>query len=425
MNIHHCEEDPHNDGLSIHARVTYAEVEAAGPAARPLEFPAPSVHRGARIAVKGREPKTDKIYTFSNVLIRVPDGARRTLTEEALPDVGYCIRRKLSDSVYGSVRLGVVMRRRTQLYCGGGTNGISQRTLDVIGEGEEFEDGGTFVPDESDVVWDATNELVAVKIISWAKVRNLRGKHLEDPIKEVAAMQLLGDYHPNIVGSVDLLQDDKYLYSIIPYCSGGDLYSRVIEEINKKECLETAEAQARVWFRQILMGLDHFQRKGVCHRDLSLDNLLLHDDNVIIIDLGMCLRVPFSDPVNQGCVTDVSAGTMRRLIQAQGQGGKWMYMAPEIAARDDQFDGFAADIWAAGVILYVMLVGRAPFKWANEGDEHFKLFANGHLREALVSWEISISDEACDLLQNMFWRDPIRRLSLAQVMEHPWVVGHQ
>ena len=167
-------------------------------------------------------------------------------------------------------------------------------------------------------------------------------------------------------------------------------------------------------------GLYHLQKKGVCHRDISLENILMHKDQCIIIDFGMCLRVPYSDPINDGCVADVSAGTIRRLMRAQGQGGRWTYMAPEIVAQDTMFDGFAVDLWAVAVILYIMLVGLAPFKLAHESDQLFERFANGQLKETLRHWNIPISDEACDLLQNMFWRDPCQRLTLAEILEHPW-----
>jgi serine/threonine protein kinase len=163
---------------------------------------------------------------------------------------------------------------------------------------------------------------------------------------------------------------------------------------------------------------------GVCHRDISLENILLDDnDQVVIIDPGMSLRVPYSDPSNYGCVTDASAGTCRRLMKNQGQGGKLMYAAPEVIEREEVFDGFALDLFGAGVVLFVMLVGLAPFKWAHPSDKRYARIAKGGLKELLSNLEIAVSDEACDLLQGMFWRNPRKRSTLAEVMEHPWVIG--
>ena len=152
--------------------------------------------------------------------------------------------------------------------------------------------------------------------------------------------------------------------------------------------------------------------------------MLLDDkDRVVIVDPGMSLRIPYADPCNYGCVTDVSAGTCRRLIISQGQGGKLMYAAPEVVDQSEVVDGFAVDLWAAGVVLFVMLVGRAPFKWAHPTDKRFAKMSKGGLTDLMESLDIQLSPEACDLLQGFFWADPKRRFSLAEVIEHPWVQG--
>jgi serine/threonine protein kinase len=69
----------------------------------------------------------------------------------------------------------------------------------------------------------------------------------------------------------------------------------------------------------------------------------------MIIDMGMCLRVPYNDREDPGKVVDVSKGSIRRLMKPQGVCGKHNYMSPEIAANSEPFDGFAIDLWAAGV----------------------------------------------------------------------------
>jgi serine/threonine protein kinase len=220
-----------------------------------------------------------------------------------------------------------------------------------------------------------------------------------------------------------VIQDDKFLYSIMPYCNGGDLYSRVMDEVESSNEGRIRESKARGYFLDILRGLNHMQKKGVVHRDLSLENVLIHDGHCVIVDLGMALRVPFVDPENEHLLTDASAGTMRRLIQAQGQGGRWTYMAPEVVSREDQFDGYAIDLWAAGVILFILLVGRSPFEMAVETDPCFNTLSSGGVKETLHHWGVPLSDEACNLLQGMMWRDPADRLNLAQVARHPWVTG--
>jgi len=137
--------------------------------------------------------------------------------------------------------------------------------------------------------------------------------------------------------------------------------------------------------------------------------------------MGMCLRVPYSDPRKPGGVADVTHGKIRRLMKPQGVCGKHNYMSPEIFANTDNFDGFAIDLWATGVILYIMLTGFPPYDQASVTDQRFELIVNGKLVEQLHNWDIFVSDEAGDLLQSMLQLDPRDRLTLAQVMSHPWV----
>lgn len=81
----------------------------------------------------------------------------------------------------------------------------------------------------------------------------------------------------------------------------------------------------------------------MCHRDLSLENILVNGDNCLLMDFGMCLRVPHND-------TSLGEGwmpfTMRRLMKPQGRCGKQRYMSPEVWANKDNFDGFSIDIWS-------------------------------------------------------------------------------
>lgn len=170
-------------------------------------------------------------------------------------------------------------------------------------------------------------------------------------------------------------------------------------------------------------GLHHLQREGVCHRDMSLENILVDGDKCTIIDMGMCLRVPYSDPHKHNAVTDATHGRTRRLIKPQGVCGKHNYMSPEVFANTDSFDGFAIDLWSAGVILYIMLTGFPPYDQASRTDQRFELIVSGRLMEQLRNWDIFLSDEAGDLMQSMLQLDPRDRPSLAEVLAHPWVTN--
>ena len=166
------------------------------------------------------------------------------------------------------------------------------------------------------------------------------------------------------------------------------------------------------------------QKNGVCHRDLSLENILIDENTkALVIDLGMCLRIPYnSQSGSQEEVVDASGGTLRKLIYPQGQCGKPNYISPEILENSEPFDGFAVDVWAAGVVLFIMLVGLPPFELASRDDPRFRLICRGGLHQLVERWQRPISPEAIDLLQNMLRENPRDRLSLFQVMNHPWCV---
>ena len=170
--------------------------------------------------------------------------------------------------------------------------------------------------------------------------------------------------------------------------------------------------------------MSHLQKKGICHRDMSLENILVDEYKTsVVIDLGMCIKVPFHDDGNSSGVTDVNAGTMRRLISPLVPCGKPNYISPEVLRSQDPFDGFAIDLWASAVILFIMLVGLPPWEFARDEDPRYKMVVRGGLERMLKSWQRSISPLASDLLQRMLKEDPRDRLSLCEVKDHPWVVN--
>jgi serine/threonine protein kinase len=144
---------------------------------------------------------------------------------------------------------------------------------------------------------------------------------------------------------MDLLSDGRYLYSFMPHCNGGELF----DVLEKKSRL--TEPEARHWMHQLLRGLVCLKRAGVCHCDLSLKNILIHRGRILVIDMGMCLRVP-KDNITRGWY----------LLLPQGMCGKWHYMSPEVCKNQMPFDGPAVDLWATGVILFLMLTGFPPWE---------------------------------------------------------------
>jgi hypothetical protein len=288
-----------------------------------------------------------------------------------LPDFAYCVKRKICDTTYGSIKLCVVLRRVNRNMASVkvtdqfGLDAVSyphhrggRTTLSRDFKVEELDQQ----PIAEDPMWETTDEIVAVKVINLEKYRSLQGKNVDNPINELAALQLLGNYHPNLISLVDALQNESHLFIVTPYIPGGDLSSRIIADMENSPYGRVHESQAKKWFQQVLSAISHLQKKGVCHRDLSMDNIVVDDyGDLRILDFGLCLRVPFADPNNRHFVTDVSADTSRRLMKAQGQAGQWAYMSPEVAMNKDVFDGFAVDLWSAGILLFEILVGKSKY----------------------------------------------------------------
>lgn len=335
-----------------------------------------------------------------------------------LPERAYCVRKKICNTTYGSIRLCVLLKRVSRELMTYASTLIPKNEFVTLGiRNYDVEQA---VPE-----WETTEEYVAIKVVSWSKLQSLRGRHLEDPIKEVASLQLLGKYHPHVISILDALQDDTHLFCVFPYMSGGDLSANLLDCMKVSSTGKIDESLARTWFRQILCGINCLQKKGICHRDLCLENLVLDENqNINIIDFGLCLRTPFADPNNRKLVSDVSANTIRRLMKAQGHCGSWKYMAPEMCMRCESFDGFAIDLWAAGIVLFKLLVGREPFTMPDSVDGNFHTISErGDLIGFLSSQGIELNESAVDLLQNMLLSDPAKRLTLADIVDHPWVRG--
>jgi serine/threonine protein kinase len=98
-------------------------------------------------------------------------------------------------------------------------------------------------------------------------------------------------------------------------------------------------------------------------------------------------------------------------------------MSPEILANKDNFDGFAVDMWAIGVALFIMLTGVPPWDHATDNDERYRYISNGYLEPMLMQWNMGLSNQSMDLLQRMLFKNPQDRLSLRQVLAHPWMAG--
>lgn len=251
------------------AALKFDEVEASGPPTRPLDFPPPKVIAGVRVNALVVHPETGARQVCSGVVHRedlsgkaveepvqqqskgarhshrkpaaAPHNAASNTSSSSLahPDevLAYWPQRRLQDAIYGSVWACLVLKRHY---------GVA---ADDAARAAGVEPGSASAP----IVWELTGQHVAIKMVEWARVHHMRGRLLEDPVKEVAAMQLLGARHPNVLGSTEVLQDRDFLYSVMPYCRDGDLFGVVVQYAEESGGeIGMPEPVARFWFRQIL-----------------------------------------------------------------------------------------------------------------------------------------------------------------------------
>lgn len=153
---------------------------------------------------------------------------------------------------------------------------------------------------------------------------------------------------------------------------------------------------AKSVFKQLIDGLRYCHSKNILHRDIKLDNILLSADGEIkICDFGVSKIVRRGEKMSEQCGTPA-------------------YIAPEILL-DKGYEGFGADIWSAGVVLYAMLYGTVPFK-ANNMSELQKMIIKGKYTLAE-----GISKEARDLLGRLLEKDPALRISIPNILGHSWM----
>ena len=281
-----------------------------------------------------------------------------------------------------------------------------------------------FIRDTFHCDWQITDNECAIKVMEWSMINGETAKNnTEDPLTEAAAMQYLRDFHhlngkfpDNIVSAYEILTDVNAIYVVMPFYEDGDLF----EYLERVEGGFFTENEARYWMDQISNGVKCLHSAGVCHRDLSLENILVSGAHCSIIDLGMCLRVGV-DNSSQPEKNGTRRSLKRQLLQPQGSCGKLFYMAPEIYTNDGPFDPFAIDVWSLGVILFMMLVGSVPFEKPCSSDKGFQWVTGGKLRRLLIHWgRDDISEEAIDLLERMLTVNFEERISLEDVFSHQW-----
>ncbi|XP_055033141.1 calcium/calmodulin-dependent protein kinase (CaM kinase) II gamma 1 isoform X10 [Misgurnus anguillicaudatus] len=232
----------------------------------------------------------------------------------------------------------------------------------------------------------------AAKIINTKKLSARDHQKLE---REARICRLLK--HPNIVRLHESISEEGFHYLVFDLVTGGELF----EDIVAREYY--SEADASQCINQILESVNHIHQHDIVHRDLKPENLLLASKMkgaaVKLADFGLAIEVQ---------------GDQQAWFGFAGTPG---YLSPEVLRKDPY--GKPVDIWACGVILYILLVGYPPF-WDEDQHKLYQQIKAGAYDFPSPEWD-TVTPEAKNLINQMLTINPAKRITAEQALKHPWV----
>ncbi|XP_075881946.1 calcium/calmodulin-dependent protein kinase (CaM kinase) II beta 1 isoform X1 [Nelusetta ayraudi] len=237
-----------------------------------------------------------------------------------------------------------------------------------------------------------TGQEYAAKIINTKKLSARDHQKLE---REARICRLLK--HPNIVRLHDSISEEGFHYLLFDLVTGGELF----EDIVAREYY--SEADASHCIQQILEAVLHCHQMGVVHRDMKPENLLLaskcKNAAVKLADFGLAIEVQ---------------GDQQAWFGFAGTPG---YLSPEVLRKEAY--GKPVDIWACGVILYILLVGYPPF-WDEDQHKLYQQIKAGAYDFPSPEWD-TVTPEAKNLINQMLTINPAKRITAQEALKHPWV----
>ena len=239
-----------------------------------------------------------------------------------------------------------------------------------------------------------TRTNVAMKKINKVKENEIDEMEIKNEIDILKKLD-----HPNIVKILEFYSTEKAYYIITDYCSCGELYNQIKHQYT--------ENQLAVLFYQLFSGLCYLHANNIVHRDLKLENILISE-----------IERDKETNKNLFWIKIIDFGTAKIFEKNKSEKavvGSSYYIAPEVLQKHYNEK---CDTWSAGVILYMLIVGRAPFD-GKDDDEIIENISKGEFNGKHRKL-VSASNEVQDLVKKLLEVDPVRRLSAAQALKHPW-----
>ncbi|KRZ49734.1 Death-associated protein kinase dapk-1, partial [Trichinella nativa] len=244
-----------------------------------------------------------------------------------------------------------------------------------------------------------------------------RGAKRSDIQREIDVLREIGG-HPNVISLHQVFETELEIILILELVAGGELF----EHLSKKECLEEAEASAFV--RQILLGLDHIHSKHIAHLDLKPENVMLKAANstcVQLIDFGLSRRIPPDTCVKKLLGTEEFVGK-DLIVEISHFISSFKFDYFHLSAPETiNYDGLtlAADMWALGVVTYILLTGSSPFLGSSQIETFRNITAVRYQFDG--EYFARTSTLAKDFIRRLLVRDPRQRLTAKQCLKHPWI----
>ncbi|XP_032668151.1 MAP/microtubule affinity-regulating kinase 3-like isoform X2 [Odontomachus brunneus] len=215
--------------------------------------------------------------------------------------------------------------------------------------------------------------------------------------------------HPNIMRLYETIRSGSVYYLVTELATGGDLCTHIKEQPTGK----LDENTARLYARQLVAALKHMHSRGVVHRDLKMENIVLQDERkeqIKIVDFGLSNIYSSENPLQTHC-------------------GSPEYAAPELFVVGKRY-GPEVDLWSLGVVLYGMITGRLPFvcprdEWTSSEKRRRRLMVqiNKGLTSTQEKTMCQTSTECKNLINHLLIPIAHERITVREILEHPWILA--